>query len=99
MSKPNRANAKFVKDAKQFQISAKRLDSFHCNQKRNFPILGRMKNLLIAFANGEEAALVRFRINSGDLMERYAQTHFRHIAVLDVNRCTQDADIARFELR
>src|SRR6266480_6369480 len=98
MSEPNRANAKLVKDAKQFQISAKRLDAFQRNQQRNLPILAGIKNLLIAFANGETGALFRLRINSGDLIERYAQTHFRHIAVFDINRYAEHTDIARFEL-
>src|SRR5207244_12005934 len=98
MSEPNRADAKLVKDAKQFQISAERFDAFHRNQQRNLPILAGMKNLLIAFANGEAGALFRLRINSGDMMEPYAQTHFGPIAVFDINRRTKHTDTARFEL-
>src|SRR5438105_11583792 len=97
MSKSNRPDTELIKDAKQIHISAERLDSFHRNQQRNLTSLTRAKNLLIAFANGEARALFRLRVKSGYLIERYAQTHFRQIAILDVNRHAENADIARFQ--
>ena len=52
-----------------------------------------------AFANREPIRLLHLGIQSCDLIERDAQTHFGQITVLDVNRHAEHADTASFELR
>ena len=93
------AHAKLVKSSQQFQIGAERLDAFHGNEQRDFASLVRIKNLLMTFANSEAPRFSCFRIKTRDLIERHAQTHLWHIAIFDINRRAQDADIAGFEFR
>ena len=99
VGKSDSADAELVKNPEQIQISTEGLDSFHCQQQRDFAGLTRPANLLIVFANSEAAGRIRLSVDSRYLIERHAQSHFRQITVLDVNRDTEHTGIARFELR
>jgi hypothetical protein len=56
-----------------------------------------LRDLGKRFANRESLRLLHLGVQPCDLIERDAQTHFRQITVLDVNRHAKHADIAGFK--
>ena len=77
MGKTNDANAQLVKNAKQIQVGPDRLDPFHCNQKRNFPLLPRGFDVHIRFADGEAIGPIAFEVKPGNLIEANRQSAIR----------------------
>ena len=99
MSKSDCAHAELVKNSQQFQVGAEVLRTFHRNKKRDLASPARIKDSLITLADNEAPGFFRFRVKPRNLIERHAQTHFRHIAILDVNRDANHGDVAGLELR
>jgi len=49
------------------------------------------------FANREPLRLLHLRVQPRDLIQRDTQTHFRHVAIFDINRHPEHADTAGFK--
>src|SRR5438477_2678163 len=97
MGEPDRSDTQFVKYPKQIQIRTDRLDTFHRNEQRDFSVRPRSRNFLEALANNEASRPLRFHIKRCNLAETNAQTVFRQVTILDVERRGNDVDVACLE--
>ena len=98
MRQTNRSQPELIKDTQQVQIFTQRLDSFHRKDQRDLFSSASLLDIGKGLADREALRLLHLGIQSRDLVERYTQTHFRQITVLDVNGHTECADVGRFKL-
>jgi hypothetical protein len=91
------SHAKFVKDAQQIHVRAERFDPFQREHERDPSCFSCLDDFPIASANTNSTALLRLGVDSRDLTERYAQSHVRQVAILDINCRRYDPNVAGFE--